>query len=225
MNSAPSAVRLDSVDFAYRRHGKRVSVLESFSLDVLAGEHVGLVGRSGSGKSTVLSLVDGRAVPDRGSVLTLGHALAPLSDGERAELRLRHIAHVFQDFRLLPRYTATQNVALVLELRGTPRIEARERARTVLDRVGLGHRLDHRPPDLSGGEQQRVGIARAVVGQPEILLADEPTGALDTGLRDEILSLLLEVCASATLLLVTHDPAVADRLDRQIAVGVDTSLS
>lgn len=204
------ALSFDDVDFRYT-HSKRqdVQVLRGLSFSLLPRARVALIGRSGTGKSTVLTLAAGRLTPTSGTVTVAGTELGPLSIDERARIRLQHIAHIHQDFRLLPRYTALENVELPLRLQGIDRAEARERAQTALARVELTRRAGHRPRELSGGEQQRVAIARAVVRTPTLLLADEPTGALDAELRDEILTIMFEACPGAAILLVTHDPAVA----------------
>lgn len=216
-NTESSTLQFRDVHYSYaKRPGDRVTVLRGLTFDVSPRERVALIGRSGTGKSTVLNLSAGRLVTRDGTVTVAGHDLAELSTDERADLRLHHIAHVHQDFRLMPRYTALDNVELPLLLQGVPRPEARERARVALDRVDLAHRASHRPAQLSGGEQQRVAIARAVVRAPTLLLADEPTGSLDTELRDEILELMFRACADSAIVLVTHDPAVAEAADRTV---------
>ena len=211
------ALRFDDVHYAYaKRKGHAVDILRGLTFSINPAERVALIGRSGTGKSTVLNLSSGRLVAPQGRVIVGDRDLARLSDDERADLRLQHITHIHQDFRLMQRYSALENVALPLLLRGVHRTEARERAREALESVDLGHRATHRPKQLSGGEQQRVAIARAVVRSPTLLLADEPTGSLDGELRDEILDLMFRVCASAAILLVTHDPVVADAADRVV---------
>jgi predicted ABC-type transport system involved in lysophospholipase L1 biosynthesis ATPase subunit len=205
--------------------GHRVSVLEGLSLDVEKGEHVSLLGESGSGKSTVLDLVAALRVPDEGEVVVLGRGTSSLTPAQRADLRLRHVAHIYQDFRLFPMLTAADNVAVVPRLRGAGRSEATERAVAALEEVGLGHRLGHRPDELSGGEQQRVAIARALVSGAEILLADEPTGALDAGLRTEVLDLMDAALSASARIVVTHDPAVAERASRVVTLARNAATS
>lgn len=213
-------LRFSEVHYAYaKRKSSPVVVLRGLTFAVHPGERVALIGRSGTGKSTVLTLASGRLIAPHGQVTVAHHDLAQLSDDERADLRLQHIAHIHQDFRLMQRYTALDNVALPLLLQGVHRSEARDRAREALDHVDLGHRATHRPKQLSGGEQQRVAIARAVVRNPSLLLADEPTGSLDGELRDEILDLMFRVCASSAILLVTHDPVVAEAADRTVRLA------
>jgi len=212
-----SPLRFDEVHFrhVHRRRGD-VEVLRELSFALSPRDRVALVGRSGSGKSTVLALASGRLTATSGTVSVAGADLGAMTVDERARVRLSQISHVHQDFRLLPRYSARENVELPLLLQGVSRAEARDRATRALERVGLATRADHRTTELSGGEQQRVAIARAVVRSPTLLLADEPTGALDVGLRDEILALLFETCAEAAILLVTHDPAVAGAAGRTL---------
>lgn len=195
-------------------------MLRGVTFELARGERVALVGRSGVGKSTVLGLASGRLTPSAGSVSIAGEDLTTLSEDERAGVRLRYVAHVHQDFRLLPHYSALENVELPLRLQGLSRREARQRAREALEQVDLAARAHHRPKHLSGGEQQRVAIARAIVRQPLILLADEPTGSLDAELRDEIIGLMFELCSDSAILLVTHDQAVADAADRTVEMTV-----
>jgi ABC-type lipoprotein export system ATPase subunit len=213
------AIDLSSVSYAYRHRRRHVVALDSLTLRVQRGEVVALLGESGSGKSTALSLIAGLHTPTAGSVRVLGVDLGGLPSSERARFRLQHIAQIYQDFRLLPVLTASENVSFILRLKGAPEREARERAAAALVSVGLGHRSDHLPKELSGGEQQRVSIARALVSQPDILLADEPTGSLDADLRDENLELMLSVLAGATIVLVTHDPVVAQCANRTVRIG------
>ncbi|MBI2781628.1 MAG: ABC transporter ATP-binding protein [Chloroflexi bacterium] len=217
--SVADAIRLRGVSFAFRKGRRTVPVLESFNLSVADGEIVALLGESGQGKSTALSLVSGERVPDGGSVEVLGFDLARMSRDARAQFRLANIAQIYQDFQLLPMLTAVDNVALPLSLRGMPRARATDMARSALADVGMARRLEHRPGELSGGEQQRVAIARAVVCEPKVLLADEPTGSLDADRRDEILNLMLEELRGTTTILVTHDPAVAGRAHRTVLMS------
>lgn len=210
------AVVMHNVDFTYRKRRRRVEVLRQFSLRLKQGEVVAVVGESGSGKSSILSLLAGLALPDNGEIRVLGAELGQMSAVERASFRLRHIASVHQDFHLLPELPAVENVAFVLRLKGTSRDDSLAQAKAALESVGMGHRLGHIPRELSGGEQQRVAVARAVVSRPKLLLADEPTGSLDADRRDEILDLVLTACQGATIVLVTHDLAVASRAGRVV---------
>ncbi len=209
-----NGLRLLNVSLSFPKGRRRIQVLQEFSLDVAEGEVIALLGPSGCGKSTVLSLVAGLRVPDEGTVEVLGVRLAQLDVKARAEFRLTRVAQIYQDFELLPMLTAQENVALLLRLKGEDRSRSRERAKAALEDVGMGHRLQHLPGELSGGERQRVSIARAVVASPSLLLADEPTGSLDADLRDEILDLMLGRLSGTTTVLVTHDPAVAERASR-----------
>lgn len=208
-----SAIVLDDVSFSYPKRGYRVQVLSDFSLEAPQGKTVALLGPSGCGKSTVLSLVAGLAKPEAGRVTVLDQELSRMSDSERASFRLHNIAQIYQEFELLPSFTSVENVALLLRLKGLDRREARAIATQALVDVGMENRLGHVPAELSGGEKQRVAIARAVVARPGVLLADEPTGALDAERRDDVLDLMLTSLRGTTTILVTHDPAVAARAD------------
>lgn len=192
----------------------RIEILHAISLDVNRGETLGLVGPSGSGKSSLLMLMGGLERATAGRVTSLGHNLSEMSEDALARFRRNHMGVVFQSFHLIPTMTALENVATPLELAGHR--DAFDRARDELNRVGLAARADHYPSQLSGGEQQRVALARAVAPKPDILLADEPTGNLDSTTGAQIIELLFDLRAAhgATLVLVTHDPAVADRCDR-----------
>jgi predicted ABC-type transport system involved in lysophospholipase L1 biosynthesis ATPase subunit len=207
---------MERVGYAYPRRGGAVQVLADVTLRVAPGERVAVVGASGSGKSTVLALASGVLRPTGGRVAVDGLDLGPLDADARAAVRLWKVAHVYQDFRLLPMLSAVENVAVVPRLRGVPAAEAIEAARDALHRVGMSRRAQHRPAELSGGEQQRVALARAFVAHPLLLLADEPTGSLDAGLRDDVLGVLLDVCAESAVVLVTHDPQVATVAHRTV---------
>jgi putative ABC transport system ATP-binding protein len=195
-----------------------VEALRGVDLGVQAGEMLAIMGRSGSGKSTLLTLLGGVDVPTAGQVLLEGTDLATLSDDDRTLIRRRRIGFVFQAFNLLPILTAEENVSLPLELDGIPTSRARERAAKMLELVGLTQRRTHLPGKMSGGEQQRVAIARALVIEPAILLADEPTGNLDTVSGKRVTQVLRELVDQhgQTIVLVTHDTAVAQQADRVI---------
>lgn len=207
---------------AYPEGGRLRQVLQGFTLSVAAGEQVALIGRSGAGKSTVLNLVAGMDAPDRGDVVVAGRPVGAMSEAERTLYRRRHVGFVFQFFNLIPTLTVSENLCLPLELVGRFRSRrgARELAAAWLDRVGLGDRGDAFPERLSGGEQQRVAIARALIHEPDLLLADEPTGTLDRDTGQQVLSLLCDLGRERgmTLLFVTHSEALAARMDRVVEV-------
>jgi putative ABC transport system ATP-binding protein len=185
--------------------------VDNLSLSIVRGEFVAIVGSSGSGKSTVLNLLAGLDTPTSGRIVVDGLALDGLSRRQLAQYRARRIGMVFQAFNLLGHYTALGNVRMALYFDGTPHETRDSRAQAMLERVGLGDRLEHHPPDLSGGEQQRVAIARALVRQPDILFADEPTGNLDAANSRQVLQLLRDLHARGlTVILVTHDRELAE---------------
>ncbi len=213
-----TVVRAAGLTRRYKMGDAFVDALRGVDLVICRGEFVALVGPSGSGKSTVLNLIGGLDRPTSGQVWIDGVELSATDERTLTRHRREHVGFVFQTFNLLPRLTAEENVALPLMFSGVPHQERLDRARALLERVGLTHRLTHRPTQLSGGEQQRVAIARALVGQPALLLADEPTGNLDTTTGGEIMALLQELNQEGdlTLLVVTHDPEVAAFADRVV---------
>jgi putative ABC transport system ATP-binding protein len=201
--------------------GKRkVVALDDVSLSIGRGEMVSIIGPSGSGKSTLLNLIGGLDRPTSGEITLDGAALAGISDDELTRIRRDKIGFIFQFFNLLPTLSSVENVALPLHLRGWSRKKIAERARELLDLVGLSHRLEHLPDELSGGERQRVAIARALSVYPPIVLADEPTGNLDTASGSEILGLMRDVHErlGCTVLVVTHDMSVAESCPRTVAL-------
>lgn len=210
------AIALADVHLTLGSGASRVHVLKGMTLEVARGEAVGLVGPSGSGKSTLLMVAAGLERPDSGLVQIAGQDLGQLDEDGLARFRGRAVGIVFQAFHLIPTMTAIENVAIPLELAG--RADAFERARAELAAVGLGERLNHYPPQLSGGEQQRVALARALAPEPAILVADEPTGNLDEATGRQIIDLMfaLKRERGTTLVLVTHDSALAQRCDRRI---------
>jgi putative ABC transport system ATP-binding protein len=201
----------------YRMGDEEIHALRSVSISVERGEYVAIMGPSGSGKSTLMNLIGCLDTPSRGSYLLNGTEVATMNDNELARIRNEEIGFVFQTFNLLPRATALHNVALPLVYGGVGAKERSERARAALERVELGTRMSHRPNELSGGQRQRVAIARALVNNPSILLADEPTGNLDTKTGAEIMALFSRLHASGnTIVVVTHEAEIATLADRTI---------
>ena len=197
----------------YRMKAETVRALDGVTVRIERGEFVAILGTSGSGKSTLLNLFGGLDRPTTGEIRYDGQSLAPFSSRQMARYRLESVGMIFQSFNLIPTMTARENVALALAFAGEPRRARMEKAAGLLDRVGLTHRLDHLPSELSGGEQQRVSIARAIANHPSVLLADEPTGNLDSRRAGEILQLLagMREQDGRTIVLVTHDQQLAER--------------
>jgi putative ABC transport system ATP-binding protein len=215
-SSAQAIVTLRRVG---REYPGGVAALRNVDLDIERGGLVAIVGPSGSGKSTLLHVMGTLDRPSAGRVVIDGLEVAELSDGELSALRARRIGFVFQHFHLAPGVSALDNVADGLLYAGAGLRERRQRAEAALRRVGLGHRLDHRPHELSGGEKQRTAIARAVVREPALLLADEPTGALDTRSGEEVMRVLLDLHATGTtVVVITHEGMVASHLPRQVVM-------
>ncbi len=208
--------RVEAVHKVYRRGAETVDVLNGLDLEVATGEFLALMGPSGSGKTTLLNLLGGLDRPTSGRVVVGGQDLGRASGRELARWRARHVGFVFQFYNLLPVLTAERNVELPLLLTRLKRSERRRRARTALEIVGLADRASHYPSQLSGGQEQRVGIARAIVNDPTVILADEPTGDLDRATGGEILDLLVALNErhGKTVVMVTHDPLAADRATR-----------
>ena len=217
--TAPAIEAVD-VTRTYELEGVRVDALRGVTLQIDTGEFVAVIGPSGSGKSTLMHLLGCLDRPSSGVLRVGGRDISTMSDSELAELRNTTVGFVFQSFQLLARTTAIDNVALPLVYRGVRRGERKQRAEAALREVGLGHRLRHRPTQMSGGEQQRVAIARALVGEPQVLLADEPTGNLDTRTGDEVMTILEQLNAErdVAIVLVTHEADIARRARRQLHV-------
>ncbi len=209
-----SVLHVESLTKSFSSGGRTLTVIDDVSFRVDEGETCSIVGPSGSGKTTLLGLCAGLDRPSEGRVTLCGIDLEPLDEDERAQVRNRHVGFVFQTFRLLPTLTALENVMVPAELRGTA--NPRSRAADLLDEVGLGERFDHYPSQLSGGEQQRVAMARAFINEPRILFADEPTGNLDAETAERVEDVLFDLneTAGTTLVLVTHDQELAHRTQR-----------
>jgi putative ABC transport system ATP-binding protein len=221
--TTPVLVEMVGIQKHYRMGSEEVRALDGIELKVRQGELVAIMGQSGSGKSTLMNVLGCLDAPTAGSYHLSGIAVETLPDDELADVRGRHIGFVFQSFHLLPRQTALENVTLPLVYQRSKPIPRRDRSRlaeAALQKVGLGNRMHHRPNELSGGQRQRVAIARALVHEPAILLADEPTGNLDTRTTEEILSLLVELkrVHGRTVIIVTHEPHVASCCDRVVTL-------
>ncbi|WP_435320103.1 ABC transporter ATP-binding protein [Haloarchaeobius sp. TZWSO28] len=212
------AVRLTDVRKTYQV-GEPVHALDGVSLDIPRGSYTAVMGPSGSGKSTLMNVIGCLDTPTEGQVFVNGEEVTAMGDRERTRIRGEEVGFVFQTFNLMPRMTALENVALPLVFRGIGGDERREQAADILERVGLGDRLDHVPNELSGGQRQRVAIARALVSDPAIILADEPTGNLDTTTGEQIMGLFEELHAEGnTVMMVTHERNIAEHAERVINI-------
>jgi putative ABC transport system ATP-binding protein len=210
-------IRLSDVRRVYAMGAVEVPALDGVSLDVRSGEFVAIVGPSGSGKSTIMNILGCLDRPTTGTYELAGTPVAELDEDGLARLRSRTIGFVFQSYNLLPRTSALENVATPLLYQGVPKRERLARAAAALERLGLADRLGHEPTELSGGQQQRVAVARAIVTEPALILADEPTGNLDSRSGADVMRLLQELhAAGRTIVLITHDPQVAEAADRQV---------
>jgi putative ABC transport system ATP-binding protein len=214
MTSKPAGTSTLRISGLTKRYGP-TAVLDIAEFTMNPGEQVVLSGPSGSGKTTFLNIIAGMATPTSGSVIVAGRDIARLPEPERDRFRAGHIGYIFQSFNLLPAFTALENVELGGTFAGGKGAGGADRARALLERVGLAHRASHRPREMSVGEQQRVAVARALINRPPIVLADEPTANLDAATADEVIDLIRRVCADegSALLLVTHDPRVMERFE------------
>ncbi|ATE64500.1 ABC transporter ATP-binding protein [Rhizorhabdus dicambivorans] len=208
---------LRNLSRVYRTDTVETTALDGIDLDILAGEFVAIMGPSGCGKSTLLNILGLLDSPTGGSYRFHDQEVAGLPEAKLADVRKRHIGFIFQSFNLVDELTVAENIELALLYHGIPASERRNRVRAAMDRVGIAHRADHRPSQLSGGQQQRVAVARAVVGRPDLILADEPTGNLDTQHGEEVMGMLQALNRDgATIVMVTHSPAHADYASRVV---------
>ena len=226
VSATTCAVRTENVTRHYPMGEGLIRAVDGVSLAIDPGEFVALLGQSGSGKSTLLNLIAGLDRPTSGSVLVSGRDLAKMSSEELACYRRNDVGMVFQSFHLIPSMTITENVELPMRFAEVERAERAQRSREALERVGLGKRLDHRPSQLSGGEQQRVSLARALANRPRLLLADEPTGNLDSRTGEDILNLIRDLSLSLgmTVIMVTHERAIAERFAQRSIFLADGKL-
>jgi putative ABC transport system ATP-binding protein len=219
MNTNDTIIRMSNIRKVYDTGKVKVEALKGIDLDIFAGEFVAIVGPSGSGKSTLMNLLGCLDTPTDGTYQIGGDNVAGVTRDELAEIRNRRVGFVFQSFNLLPHLSALENVELPMLFGGVAPKERRKRATELLEKVGLGERVDHKPTELSGGQMQRVAIARALAMNPDILLADEPTGNLDTTSGTDIMSIFNELWQSGrTLVIITHDPALARRASRVVEI-------
>ena len=221
MKGGAAVLGLVDITKSYRLGTLTIEVLRGISLEVAKGDLLSIMGPSGSGKSTLMYIIGLLGRPTTGSYFLNGHDVRSMNDRELSAYRNANIGFVFQSFHLLGHLTALENVAVPLAYRGVGRGEARRRARAILEKVGMGERTGHKPGQLSGGQKQRVAIARALIGEPSVLLADEPTGALDTSTADEVMRLMIELNQEEqiTTVIITHDPSVARRCTRQARIS------
>ena len=213
-------IKLENVEKSYILAKNEVPILKGINLDIKRGEFLAIMGPSGSGKSTTMNMIGSLDIPTRGTIYLDNKDISKLDESELAQLRGQKIGFIFQNFNLLPSLSALQNVTLPLTFQGIQRNEATRRAKEELEKVKLGHRLTHKPSELSGGERQRVAIARALVTNSEVILADEPTGNLDSKTGEEIMELLktLNEQHNKTVVIITHDPNIASRAKRVVKI-------
>ena len=220
MSSSPGILVCRSVVRRFLEGESTLEVLSGVDLSVQESERIAIIGTSGSGKTTLLQIMGGLDDPTSGEVIIGGHSLASTGEDEKGMLRNRYLGFVYQFHHLLPEFTAQENVAMPLMIRREPRADALASAAKLLERVGLGERLGHKPGELSGGERQRAAVARALITRPKLVLADEPTGNLDSGNGEQVLNLMLELNRelNTSLIIVTHDHSIAARMDRVLVL-------
>ncbi|MFE4710524.1 ABC transporter ATP-binding protein [Paenibacillus sp. NPDC056722] len=219
MSTSGTLIEVSDMSHGYTMAGEQMTVLKNLSFTINFGEFVAIIGPSGSGKSTLMNMLGCLDVSDTGSYLLDGQEIRKLSDNKLAAIRNEKIGFIFQSFNLLPKLSAVENVELPLVYRGLSHRQRRQLAEEALTKVGLGDRMHHRPAELSGGQQQRVAIARAMAGSPPILLADEPTGALDTRTGKEVMGMIRQLNEQGhTIILITHDLEIAEQANRIIRI-------
>ena len=225
MNESTIILNAKGVEKRFTQGDASIEVLDGVDLSLAAGERVAIVGRSGSGKSSLLHVLAGLDDVNQGQITLAGEPMAPASNDARTALRRKHMGFVYQQHHLLPEFSALENVALPLRLNGASQPVAEQQSRELLGRIGLGDRLQHLPGELSGGERQRVAVARALIHQPKLVMADEPTGNLDTASAAELMTLMVELSESSgvAFLVVTHDPSMLYQFDRVLTL-VDGKL-
>jgi lipoprotein-releasing system ATP-binding protein len=216
----PLSIKVKNLHKVFELHGKRVEVLKGIDLDIKKGEMLSIVGASGAGKSTLLHIIGAIESPTSGNVFYENEDIFSMNDKRLAEFRNNKIGFIFQFHHLLPEFNAIENTMMPALIRGIKKKEAYKKAANILNKVGLGHRISHKPGELSGGEQQRVAIARALMLKPEVILADEPTGNLDTKTGDAIQELLINLNTElkTILVMVTHNKILADKMPRKISL-------
>ena len=225
MNESTIILNAKGIEKRFAQGDASIEVLGGVDLSLAAGERVAIVGRSGSGKSSLLHVLAGLDDVNRGQIFVAGEPMAAASNDARTALRRKYMGFVYQQHHLLPEFSALENVALPLRLNGLSQTIAEQQSRKLLDRIGLGARVQHLPGELSGGERQRVAVARALIHQPKLVMADEPTGNLDTTSAAELMALMVELSESSgvAFLVVTHDPSMLHQFDRVLTL-VDGKL-